>query len=182
MIKQLIKRIILIFKLPIYKLRNNKIDITSEVGSGVFMQNCNIGKYCYLGPNSFYNDVITGNYCCFAPGVQIGLASHNYKDFSISPKIFPDTLVQKQTIIGNDVWVGVGANVMGGVTIGTGAIIGAHTFVNKDVPPYSIVVGVPGRIIKYRFENQTINKLLLSKYWQYKPEDAKKCLKKLNQR
>lgn len=164
-----------------YKLRNNKIDLTTEVGGGVFMQNCSIGKYCYLGPNSFYNDVNMGNYCCIAPGVQIGLASHNYTDLSISPKIFPDTLIQKQTEVENDVWVGVGANIMGGVTIGTGAIIGAHTFVNKDVPPYSIVVGVPGKIIKYRFDNHTIKELLLSKYWQYKPEDAKKCLQKLNQ-
>lgn len=181
MIKQLIKRFILITKLPIFKLRNNKIDLTSEVGAGVFMQNCNIGKYCYLGPNSFYNDVNTGNYCCFAPGVQIGLASHNYREFSISPKIFPDTLVQKQTTIGNDVWVGVGANIMGGVTIGTGAIVGAHTFVNKDVPPYSIVVGVPGKVIKYRFDTETISKLLQTEYWQHSPIIARTYLQKLKE-
>ena len=60
------------------------------------------------------------------------------------------TTVTKPVVIGNDVWFGVGATVLPGITIGDGAVIGSHALVTKNVPPYAIVVGVPARIHKYR--------------------------------
>ena len=69
--------------------------------------------------------------------------------------------------IGNDVWIGRGAFIKGGVTIGDGAVIAAHAVVTKDVPPYAIVCGVPAKIIKYRFDCETIKELLDLKWWNY---------------
>ncbi|MBS0028835.1 CatB-related O-acetyltransferase [Chitinophaga sp. 2R12] len=75
--------------------------------------------------------------------------------------------------IGNDVWIGLNSSVMGGVTIGNGAIIAAHSVVTKDVPPYAIVGGVPAKIIKYRFSEEVISRMEALKWWDM-PEDALK--------
>ncbi len=75
----------------------------------------------------------------------------------------------KRVKIGNDVWIGYGALIVGGVTIGDGACIGAGAIVTKDVPPYAIVGGVPAKVLKYRFPEQIIAKLLDEKWWN-KPD------------
>ena len=71
----------------------------------------------------------------------------------------------KKVTIGNDVWIGHGAVINQGVSIGTGAIIGSNAVVTKDVPPYAVVAGVPAKILKYRFDDDTIKLLLKSKWW-----------------
>ncbi len=73
------------------------------------------------------------------------------------------------TTIGNDVWIGYGAIIMRGVKIGDGAIIGAGAVVTKDVEPYSVVGGVPAKVIKYRYSEQEILELLNLKWWEYGP-------------
>lgn len=73
-------------------------------------------------------------------------------------------------VIENDVWIGATSTIMSGVTIHNGAIVGAGTTVTKDVPPYAIVVGNPGRIIKYRFSENQIKDLLDIKWWEWDEE------------
>nr|WP_302694185.1 CatB-related O-acetyltransferase [uncultured Prevotella sp.] len=68
--------------------------------------------------------------------------------------------------MGNDVWIGSSVIILGGVTIGHGAIIAAGAIVNKDVPPYAIVAGVPARIIRYRFNDEQIEKILKDPWWK----------------
>jgi len=88
------------------------------------------------------------------------------------------------TVIGHDVWIGLNAVIMNGVNVGTGAVIGAGAIVTKDVPPYAIVGGVPAKVIKYRFDEETIEQLLSSRWWELDPvvieklpkEDINKCL------
>ena len=80
------------------------------------------------------------------------------------------------TVIGNDVWIGQKTTILPGVHIGDGAIIGANTVVSKDVPPYAIVVGDPGVIKKYRFDEETINLLLELKWWDKPIEEVKKLI------
>jgi hypothetical protein len=78
---------------------------------------------------------------------------------------------KSETLIGNDVWFGAKAVVSSDITIGTGAVIGANSFVRTDVPPYAIVVGSPSRIVRYRFEPHIIERLLASEWWDLLPED-----------
>ena len=70
------------------------------------------------------------------------------------------------TTIGNDVWIGAHAQIKSGITIGTGSIVAAGAVVTKDVPPYAIVGGVPAKIIRYRFPEETVEKLLKSEWWK----------------
>lgn len=70
-------------------------------------------------------------------------------------------------------WIASGANVLHGVTIGDGAVVGAGSIVTKDVPPYAIVVGNPARILKYRFDDKIIEELLKIKWWDFSDEVIK---------
>lgn len=75
--------------------------------------------------------------------------------------------------IGHDVWIGRDVTILTGVTIGTGAIIAAGAVVAKDVPPYAIVGGVPARLIRHRFDEETIARLLASRWWSWPDETLK---------
>ena len=77
-------------------------------------------------------------------------------------------------VVGNDVWIGYEAVILAGVTIGDGAIIGARAVVTKDVPPYTIVGGVPAKPIRKRFNEETIDTLLKLKWWDWSKERISK--------
>lgn len=83
------------------------------------------------------------------------------------PRSIPMEKKRGQITLEHDIWIGRGAYIRGGVTIGTGAIIGANAVVTKDVPPYAVVVGNPGRIVKYRFSEEIIKKLIDLGWWWY---------------
>ena len=96
---------------------------------------------------------------------KYALGWHNYTQKEVQfLKDFDDAPL---TEIGNDVWIGNGACIMGGLKIGDGAIIGTNAVVTKDVPPYAIVGGVPAKIIRYRFDEETIKQLLELQWWRY---------------
>ena len=79
-------------------------------------------------------------------------------------------------VIGSDVWIGYEAVILSGVTIGDGAVVGARAVVTKDVPPYTVVGGVPARPIKKRFDEQTIDRLLKLRWWDLGREKIKECI------
>jgi acetyltransferase-like isoleucine patch superfamily enzyme len=85
-----------------------------------------------------------------------------------------ETNEKGDVVIGSDVWVGYGATIIGPVTIGDGAIIGAGALVISDIPAYAVAVGVPAKIVKYRFEEQIIKKLLTVQWWNWSLEKIKK--------
>lgn len=83
---------------------------------------------------------------------------------------------QGDIIIGNDVWIGYETLIMSGVTIGDGAIIGARAVVTKDVPPYTIVAGVPAKPIRRRFHDEVIETLQSAQWWNWEKERIEKNL------
>ena len=87
--------------------------------------------------------------------------------------------IKGDTIIGNDIWIGQNVTILPGVHIGDGAIIGANSVVGSDIPPYTIAVGNPCRVIKKRFDDKTIEKLLNLKWWDYPIETIEQNIDKL---
>lgn len=105
-----------------------------------------MGFGCWIPPN-----VRAGNYVMFAPGVAVVGADHRY-DISGTPMLFSGRVPLPETIIEDDVWLGYGVTLMAGVRVGRGSIVAAGSIVTRDVPPYSVVAGVPAKVIKQRFE------------------------------
>lgn len=161
---------------------NGRVVIGShcKVMRSEFYGNIDIGNHTALnGPNlNIYageGEVSIGNFCSIARNVSIQLDGHNYKKIT-SYQIFKNffktkneqEVVRTQNIcIENDVWIGANAMIYGGITIGNGAVVGSNSFVNKDVPPYAIVVGSPAQIINYRFDTEMIDKLQELKWWDW---------------
>jgi acetyltransferase-like isoleucine patch superfamily enzyme len=77
------------------------------------------------------------------------------------------------TVIGNDVWIGKGATVLAGLTVGDGAVVGTRAVVTKAVPPYAIVAGNPARILRYRFDGETRERLLALRWWEWSDEEIR---------
>jgi virginiamycin A acetyltransferase len=126
-----------------------------------------IGTGSYIGDySSLFNCESVGNYCSISHGVKIGLENHLLNGISTSPLLYNKPKYNKPTVIENDVLISADVLIMSGLRIGTGSIIGAGSFVNKDVPPYSIVVGQPAKVIKYRYSEEVILELLNSKWWE----------------
>jgi acetyltransferase-like isoleucine patch superfamily enzyme len=77
------------------------------------------------------------------------------------------------TVIGNDVWIGKGATVLAGLTVGDGAVVGTRAVVTKSVPPYAIAAGNPARILRYRFDGETRERLLALRWWEWSDEEIR---------
>ena len=135
--------------------------------------------------------LIIGKFCSIACGVKFlfNCANHTLKSLSTYtfPLLYEDWDLEKSyvvtawdnkgdIVIGNDVWIGYEALIMAGVHIGNGAIIGSRAVVTKDVPPYTIVGGVPARPIRKRFTDDTIQKLEALKWWDWSYEKIKQSL------
>ncbi len=142
-----------------------------------------VGKFTYgdlhiQSQNDEGEGLEIGHYCSIARGVCFLLGgNHYYKRFTTYPfkAIFIgdhiiETTTKGKIIVGDDVWIGVEAFIMPGVKIGQGAVIAAKSVVTKDVPPYAIVGGNPATIIKYRFSDEVIEKLLQIDFSEIEPQ------------
>jgi len=116
-----------------------------------------------------------GRYCSIAVGVRILTENHpmdfqSTHGFFFNPKLkysAKNLVWRKPLTIGNDVWIGYNAIIMPNVSsVGDGAVIAAGSVVNKDVPPYAVVVGNPARTVRFRFSPETINQLRASRWWE----------------
>lgn len=149
-----------------------------------------IGAFTYFGRNCRFQSAAIGRYCSVSDSLQVGLGHHPTDMLTTSPILWREAFNFSRhfeesqpgwkralptvpyhatgfTTIGNDVWIGCSVYLRDGITIGDGAIIGAHSVVTKDVPPYAIVGGSPARVIRYRFDDKTIERLLAVQWWNY---------------
>ena len=136
-----------------------------------------------------HDKLTIGKFCSLACGVRFlfNSANHNMDSLSTYPfPIFfeewgldPESVAaawnnKGDIIIGNDVWIGYEAVIMAGVTVGDGAIIGTRALVTRDVPPYTIVAGMPAKPIRKRFSEQTVSSLLEIEWWNWSKEKIAK--------
>ncbi|SFI79523.1 CatB-related O-acetyltransferase [Myroides guanonis] len=171
--------ILYILRIPLNYIKKNRIHYSTRVSNNNKISNTCIGKYCYLACNIVMNNTNIGNYCSIAPGVQIGGMEHPFWWHSTSTFLSNKAIANKKTNIGNDVWIAAGSIIKQGVTIGDGSVIGAMSFVNKDVPPNSIVFGNPAKFYKERMPPDIFNHLKDSEFWLKDPIDAKKILENI---
>ncbi len=164
----------------------SEVDKKAKVNSNTQVFQSSLGRYSYIGRHSCLICAEVGSFCSIGDEVKVGLGIHTIDKLSTCPLftekyngtgsswINTDEVEPfKRVKVGNDVWIGERVMVMGGITIGDGAVIGAGAIVTKDVPPYAIVAGVPAKIIRYRFSEDVINKLLELKWWDMPEEDLK---------
>lgn len=151
-----------------------------EVGIGTY------GAFSSYFPGSHNVSRKIGKYCSISHGVDILIGNHPIYEVSTSPLfhlpkfgIVKECTYKENPIeIGHDVWIGAKATITGSVHyIGTGAIIGANSVVTHDVEPYSIVAGTPSRVIGYRFDPSTIERLLKSKWWDIDDDKLKELMR-----
>ncbi|MRT93435.1 CatB-related O-acetyltransferase [Ancylomarina sp. 16SWW S1-10-2] len=175
-------------------LRNNDTvylssDPYTEIGEHTYENGAKIWRWTKA-------KVIIGKFCSIANGVNfiVDEAFHNSSSITSFPIFnnlfdnneilnmntrmtcddFKDKHIQKQgIIIGNDVWIGMGAYVMPGVIVGNGVVIAANSVVTKDIPHYAIVAGVPAKIIRFKYSDSIIERLNTIKWWNWRLDDIK---------
>ena len=172
----------LLKKMRLSSYKQCVLDSTAKVDSECTLSKVKLGRYSYVGAGTRLTDAVIGNFCSIGGRCGIGGGIHPINMVSTSPAFLEGRNILRQNFatiqyktsstveIGNDVWIGEGVCILSGVKIGDGSIIGAHTVVTSDVEPYSIVVGVPGRAIKKRFDEHTIHDLLELQWWNW-PDD-----------
>lgn len=148
------------------------------------------GAFSYSRTSNMALDFSCGRYCSFATNISLSsyehpldrvsshpLSTHPHMRAFASDEFGKDVLIEghrfigKPPVIENDVWIGDDVQIKRGVRIGTGAVIANRAFVTKDVPPYAIVGGLPANIIRFRFDESKIERLLQSKWWEYNYAD-----------
>jgi acetyltransferase-like isoleucine patch superfamily enzyme len=149
-----------------------------------------VGRHTYgFGPDTFpiFTEgarILVGAFCAIDNEARIhGGGEHvttRAAAYPLNAMIFDrgkrnaiDDVETGPTVIGNDVWIGKGATVLAGLDVGDGAVIGARAVVTRSVPPYAIVAGNPARILRYRFDEQTRERLLVLRWWDWSDEEIR---------
>ena len=165
-------------------LYTSSIHYSAKLGSNVYLginvdvrEDVSIGDYSYCSNGTIlFKGTKIGKYCSIGYNTQIGPPEHPVDYISTSPHIYRNNMLKElcpwptddtisPCIIGNDVWIGSNCTLIQGVKVSDGAIVAAGAVVTKDVPPYTVVGGVPAKVIKKRFDDETIEKLQTFEFW-----------------
>lgn len=165
--------------IKLYK-KNSKKGKNTKLYSPFRATNSEIGDYTYIAENSILGNTKVGKFCSIGPNLISGWGLHPLHGISTHPMFYSTQKQNGMTLcdsdkfqeikpieIGNDVYIGMNVTILDGVNIGHGAVIGAGAVVSKDIPPYAIAVGCPIKIKGYRFDEETIQKLLKMKWWNF---------------
>lgn len=159
-------------------IRRSFIDSTAKVESGSTVYGSTIGRHSFCGYDCSILNSDVGAFCSIGNRVSVGGVAHPAHFVSTSPVFLShrdsvkakfarhEYLPELRTHIGNDIWIGEGAFVKAGVTIGHGAIVGMGSVVTKNVPSYAIVGGNPAQLIRMRFEEDVVAALLKMAWWE----------------
>lgn len=160
----------------------SQVDRTAALRPGVRFYGSSIGRYSYIARDTLVQKTAIGAFCSISEGCMLGMPAHPTDMVSTSPAFLKggnylgahfaqlDFAACPATVIGSDVWIGARAMVRAGVRIGNGAIIAAGAVVTRDVPAYAIVGGVPAKVIRYRFDEETIAHLEALRWWDWDEE------------
>lgn len=172
------------------KNENCRIDTLAKLDRPYRVYNSSINRYSYLSVNSRVSFTEIGSFCSIGPNFLCGWGVHSVNGISTSPTFYSsksyngfslsliDKIAERKSIvIGNDVFIGSNVTILDGVKVGDGAIIATGAVVVKDVPPFAVVGGIPAKLIRYRFSQEQINKLLTIKWWNWPHEKLQKVEK-----
>lgn len=153
MIKKLLVRLLTAFQLRfVYRFRRSGRNIRLDRGLFVYPGRVSLGDDVFIGRYSFLDgDIEIGNGVMLAGSVAIVGGDHEFRTVGL-PMFASAREHWNRTVISDDVWIGHGAIILNGLTIGRGAMVAAGSVVTKDVPPYAIVAGNPARVISSRFD------------------------------
>lgn len=155
-------------------LNNAHLGFGSYVGDNCVLVNCRIGKFCSIANNvrmiygqhpTTYVSTHPAFYSTMGQVPEIYVTENKFEEYK-----YVDSDNKIAVEIGNDVWIGEGVKIMEGVTIGDGVIVAAGSIVTRDIPPYAVVGGIPGKIMRYRFGEEEIIFLEEVKWWD-KPRE-----------
>jgi virginiamycin A acetyltransferase len=158
----------------------NHISKKARIDDPSRIYNTVIGDYSYVSVNSRISETTIGKFCSIGPNLICGWGIHPLNGITTSPMFYsninqngysyvkePKIQERKQIRIGHDVFIGMNVTILDGVIIGNGAVIGAGSVVTGNIPNYAIAAGVPAKVIKYRFDEDTICKLIDCSWWDW---------------
>lgn len=166
---------------PAYYLRQTKLLLHGLVTK----HGWTVGDHTYGEPSVVEPEcahLSIGRFTSIANHVTVVLGNHRMDALTTYPfktlgRFWPtaasvnaDHQSKGDVVIGNDVWIGQGVTILSGVRVGDGAVLGAQSVVSKDVPPYAVVAGNPARVLRYRFDESTVQRLLALRWWDW-PQD-----------
>ena len=182
----------------IFPSRN--IKTMTNIRPTITKPNIIVGDFTYFSDTDFENHVthhydfigdklIIGKFCQIAAGVEFVMNGANHRINTVTtfpfyifdgweqdaPPLY-ELPIKGDTVIGNDVWIGQNAVILSGVNIGDGAIVGANSVVGSDIPPYSIAVGNPAKVIRKRFDDELVGLMLEFRWWDKSIEEIKSLI------